>query len=923
MPETNPLFHSHMTVPLRIFAARHAASLIAWPLVCLGLYLTSLHSFLLFHIVAECFSIIIAFSVFTIAWNTRRLSDNGYVLFLGIAFLFIGAVDFVHTLAYRGMGLFGRYDTDLATQLWIVARGMEAFSFLAAAWMIGRRPNVAAVLSVYASTTVLLLAAAFTGAFPDCYIEGRGLTPFKIAGEYAICIILVASLVLLIKRRERFDRQILVFLVWSILWTIASELAFTFYVDVYGLSNLAGHFFKIFAFYCMYRAIVVTNLENPYRLLFFDLQKNREELETIIDTSPIMIFYKDLENRFIRVNQALASATGLSKEVIEGRTTPEIFPEQARVYEEADREVIATGQPKTGIVETLATPMGTRWVQTDKIPYRDKEGRIAGTIGFAVDITEQRQAQWEITTTRRFLEIANRHTDLQGMLGEFAAEIQKITGCEAIGIRIRDEEGYIPYQACLGFGREFLELENMLCLETDLCLCINVISGKTDPKLPVYTEGGSFFLNDATRYLASVSEEVRGPTRDVCPKMGYESIALIPIRAETRILGLVHLADRREGLVPPEMVRTLEKIAATLGVGTQRALAEAALRAARDRAEWLARLPEENPRPVLRAAADGKALYRNPAAREAAGWLCEEGKPLPEPLISLLQQAMTDGEEAQGDFMMGDRYYNVQVVYFAAERYANIYGRDITARKKAEDALQERSRELEAANRELESFSYSISHDLRAPLRAIDGFTGILLKTHGDIFDGEARRRFNVIRENTRKMGQLIDDLLAFSRSGRQAISPTVLDMDRLVREVCQEQCTANPGRRMQFSNGTLPGAYGDAALIRQVLVNLLSNAVKFTAGREEAVVETGGYRQEGEIVYFVRDNGIGFDMAYHDKLFEVFQRLHGDDGYEGTGVGLAIVRQIVTRHGGRVWGEGKEGEGATFYFTLPDADGK
>ncbi|MDQ5988759.1 MAG: Phytochrome-like protein cph1 [Syntrophus sp. SKADARSKE-3] len=273
--------------------------------------------------------------------------------------------------------------------------------------------------------------------------------------------------------------------------------------------------------------------------------------------------------------------------------------------------------------------------------------------------------------------------------------------------------------------------------------------------------------------------------------------------------------------------------------------------------------------------------------------------------------------------MMGDRYYNVQVVYFAAERYANIYGRDITARKKAEDALQERSRELEAANRELESFSYSISHDLRAPLRAIDGFTGILLKTHGDIFDGEARRRFNVIRENARKMGQLIDDLLAFSRSGRQAISPAVLDMAGLVREVWREQCAANPGRRMQFSNGTLPGACGDAALIRQVLVNLLSNAVKFTAGREEAVVETGGYRQDGEIVYFVRDNGIGFDMAYHDKLFEVFQRLHGDDGYEGTGVGLAIVRQIVTRHGGRVWGEGKEGEGATFYFTLPDADGK
>jgi PAS domain S-box-containing protein len=922
MPKINPLFHDLMTKPLRPFIARHAASLIAWLLVCLGLYLTSLHSFLLFHVAAEGFSIVIAFSIFTIAWNTRRLSDNGYVLFLGIAFLFIGFVDVLHTLAFRGMGLFGGYDTDLATQLWIIARGIEALSFLAAAWMVGRRPNVAAVLSVYAAATALLLAAAFTGVFPDCYIEGRGLTPFKIASEYVICIILIASLVLLIRRRERFDRQILVFIVWSILWTIVSELAFTFYVDVYGLLNLAGHFFKIFAFYYMYRAIVVTNLKNPYRLLFFDLQKNREELETIFDTSPVMIFYKDMENRFIRVNQALASTTGLPKEAIEGRTAPDIFPEQARVFEEADREVIATGRPKTGIIEPLSTPTGTRWVQTDKIPYRDKEGRIAGTIGFAVDVTEQRQAEWEITTTRRFLEIANRHTDMQGMLGEFAAEIQTITGCEAIGIRIRDEEGYIPYQACLGFNSEFLEMENMLCIETDRCLCISVITGKTDPKLPACTEGGSYFLNNTTRYLASVSEEVKGRMRNVCPRMGYESIALIPIRAEKSILGLVHLADRREGMVPPELVRTLEKIAATLGVGTQRALAEAALRAARDRAEWLARLPEENPRPILRAADDGNVLYCNPAAAEAEGWKCEAGKPLPKPLIALLQQAMTDGKDAQADIIMGERYYNVQVVFFPAERYANMYGRDITARKKAEDALRERSRELEAAIRELESFSYSISHDLRAPLRAIDGFSRMLLKTHGDAFDDEARRRFNVIRENAQKMGQLIDDLLAFSRSGRQAITPAALDMERLAGEIWQEQCAANPGRRMQFRNGTLPGACGDRTLIRQVLVNLLANAVKFTAGREEAVVEIGGYRQEGEIVYYVRDNGIGFDMAYHDRLFEVFQRLH-DDSYEGTGVGLAIVRQIVTRHGGRVWGEGREGEGATFYFTLPDTDGK
>jgi PAS domain S-box-containing protein len=381
-------------VTLQTIITKHSPILIVWLLLFVGFYLTSMYSYILFHIVAESFSIVIAFSLFMIAWNTRQLTTNNYVLFLSIAFLFAGLIDFVHTLAYKGMGIFQGFDANLPTQLWIAARYLQSLSLLAAPWFIDRKLNIRAVLGFYFSITLLLLVTIFSGTlFPDCFIEGKGLTPFKIVSEYAICLILISSLVLLLRRRETFDPNIFQLIVLAILSTIIAELAFTFYISVYGLSNLIGHCFKILSFYLVYRAIIVTGLENPYRLLFYDIQKNREELQTILDASPIMIFYKDRENKFIRVNKALAKATGLSKEGIEGKTAFEIYPNQTKNYWEDDKEVIASGRPKINIIEPLDTAIGTRWVQTDKIPYTDKEGQIVGVIGFSIDITDRKQAE--------------------------------------------------------------------------------------------------------------------------------------------------------------------------------------------------------------------------------------------------------------------------------------------------------------------------------------------------------------------------------------------------------------------------------------------------------------------------------------------------------------------------------------------------
>ncbi len=377
---------------------------------------------------------------------------------------------------------------------------------------------------------------------------------------------------------------------------------------------------------------------------------------------------------------------------------------------------------------------------------------------------------------------------------------------------------------------------------------------------------------------------------------------------------------------------------------TERRKAEAALLESEERFRTMANSMSQL---AWIAKADGYIFWYNqrwyeytgtqPSQMEGWGWQSvHDPKVLPK-VIETWQAAIASGEPFAMEFPLRGTDGNFrtfltrgQPLKDAAGKVVQWFGTntDVEVLKEAaeqvrelntvlEQRVVERTAELAAANQELEAFSYSISHDLRAPLRAVNGFAGIMLEDYGATLPEEGRRQLDRICKGAQRMGVLIDDLLTFSRLSRHPLTRQRVDSTQLAQDVFKELTAHSEGRQIEFQMGNLPACQGDPALLKQIWVNLLSNAIKYTRGRTPAFIEVGCTGENGAGAYFVRDNGAGFDMQYANKLFGVFQRLHRADQFEGTGVGLAIVQRIVHRHGGRVWAEAEEDRGATFYFTL------
>jgi PAS domain S-box-containing protein len=370
-------------------------SILVGAAVFAGLYFSSWYDYLLFHSIAEIFSILVAFSIFIIAWNARRLLDNSYFIFIGIAFLFVGALDLVHTLAYSGMGIFPEYGTNLATQLWICARYMQSISLLMAPLFIGRRLRVNWLMVGYALVTALLLVSIFYWRnFPVCFVEGTGLTTFKIISEYVISLLLLGAIFTMWQKRRQFDTNVLRFLLAAIIVTIASELAFTLYQSPYGLANLIGHFLKIVAFYLIYKAIIETGLVKPYNLLFRNLKQSEEQYRDLYEEAPNAYFSVGVDGVIRRANRSAVELLGYSRDELVGWPISELYADTPNGKVKAQaifRRFLAGEEVRNEELEMRRADGGEVWVNLSVRPIRDKEGNVVASRSEIVDITEHRK----------------------------------------------------------------------------------------------------------------------------------------------------------------------------------------------------------------------------------------------------------------------------------------------------------------------------------------------------------------------------------------------------------------------------------------------------------------------------------------------------------------------------------------------------
>jgi PAS domain S-box-containing protein len=428
-----------------------------------------------------------------------------------------------------------------------------------------------------------------------------------------------------------------------------------------------------------------------------------------------------------------------------------------------------------------------------------------------------------------------------------------------------------------------------------------------------------------------------------------KSVLCLPILRQARLIGTLYLENNlAPGAFTQDRRAVIEVLASQAAISLENARIYQALHESEAKYRRIVDTASEG---IVTIAPDDEILFVNAMLAEMLGYRAEQivGRPL---TAFMYKEDLSDHRRRMENRRKGlvenyeRRFRNgagetvwtlvsASPIFDEAHEYSGSLAMltDITKRKQSEEAIlrlnrdleqrvAQRTSALESANKELEAFNYTVSHDLRAPLRAIDGYSKILEEDHAEALDADGRRCLGLIRRSGARMERLIDDLLTFSRTSRSVIGKEMVDLAAMAQDVFAELHAAAPGRTIRFILGEPPPppAFCDRSLIRQAMANLLGNAVKYTGSRPEAVIEFSGTEGEGENIYCVKDNGAGFDMRYVDKLFGLFQRLHSDDEFEGTGVGLAIVKRVVERHGGRVWAEGGVGEGAAFSFTLPRA---
>ncbi len=683
------------------------------------------------------------------------------------------------------------------------------------------------------------------------------------------------------------------------------------------------------------------------------LAEQDSTLRGIIEGTTSPIFSVDREYRYVAFNQSHASAMRAlyGAEIEVGRS---IFDYQTvtddREKARANLDRALAGEHVVASSYSGEEQRTKRYFEVSHHPVRADDGSVIGAAVFANDITERKRAEMELARVNRALRMLSdsnqaliRITDEGTLLNEVCGIAVDVGSSRMAWVCFaeHDEGKTLRPVAHAGLDSEYVESAGLTWADDE--------RGRGPGGTSVRTGQPCISRNLST-------DPVFAPWRDAAIARGYKSIISLPLISEGETLGALLIYAGEEDAFDSNEVEILKELAGDLAFG----ITALRTRAKRDQAEEALHKREAELNESQRLAHIGSwdwdavkdtiwwspeyyriyGLDSNQPASNYADHLNAYNAESVQRLDSLVKRAMETGEPYEVDLELAHPSASTRWIVARGEAKCDAEGRiwglrgtaqNITERKRLEEEMgrlnvelesrvEERTAELTEAVKELESFSYSVSHDLRAPLRAIDGFSSLLEKQSGGSLDEEGHRLVQVVRKNAQQMGRLIDDLLRFSRSSRAELRKATIDMSGLVEQVLEEILPAAERERTEVRLAKLPAASGDGALVRIVLQNLLSNALKYSAPRERRVIEIGSRPGDDGPEYFVRDNGVGFDPRYQDKLFGVFQRLHSATEFEGTGIGLALVKRIVTRHGGRVWAEGAVDRGATFWFTLGGA---
>jgi PAS domain S-box-containing protein len=948
-----------------------------WPvllglLLLVGLWATSLYSYLLFHSIAELFSIIVACGIFMLAWNSRQFTKNDYLLFIGIAYLFIGALDLTHTLAYKGMGIFQGYHANLSTQLWIAARYVESASLLIAPLLVGRKLKTNFVFLGYIiATTVLLGSILYWHVFPVCFIEGEGLTIFKKVSEYIISFILIASVVVFFNKRKEFERDILRLLIASIVVTIVSELAFTLYADSYGHASLIGHYLKFVSFYLIYVAVIRTGLTRPFALLFRDLKQSEDtlraaeeylELEvgesseklqesikqlheselcyrSVVEDSPGLICRFEPGGIITFVNDAYCRYSGKDQQELVGSSFFSLIPEADREGIAANIAALTPDAPVQTHEHRVTGPDGQiRWQRWMNQAMFDKDGRVMAYQFVGENITERKRLEESLRRREAILQAVAYAAEHFLKAPSWEDDVDLVLA--RLGQASEASRVYV-------FENHTDAAGELLASQRYEWVAPGVIAQLDNPDMR-----GISWRSGAMRRAAEILRSggcVSGHVRDFLPAeqdmmsaQDIQSMVVVPIFADDEWWGFMGFDEclcEREWYAAE--IDALKAGASTLGAAIQRKRAEERLRESEE--EYMTMIEYSNDM-IWTLDKKGNFTYFNKKSEEITGYKIKEQLNkgfLPiileedlEMVYDVFRRAL-QGKPLHYEVRIHDASrkklitlsVNTAPIYKDKEIIGTVsFGRDITERKQAEEEIKRLRDEYTHIARvsAMGELVASLAHELKQPLAAIRSNAQAAQRfLTGDKPDiDELHEVLKDIIKDNRRADDVIEKLRALMR--KSGLQITELNINNVVQNtlplINSYEIMRNISLKLELDKN-IPHVNGDRIQLQQVILNLILNSTEALMDAEvklRTIVVRTNQEDTQNVTLSVKDNGPGIEEKAMSHLFDPFYTTKK----EGLGMGLAISRTIIEEHRGSLWAENNPDSGATFYFTIPIAKG-